>query len=149
MTPYKILVATVTIIALAACSRQDVPDLNSKNPTTGRWYTAEQVKQGNALYDANCISCHHPRGSGTPDWRKPLADGSYPPPPLNGTAHTWHHSLQVLLNTLEEGGIPMGGKMPAFGKTLDDEQKLAVIAYLQSQWRDEIYSQWLQRQPPQ
>ena len=79
------------------------------------------------------------------NWRKTQADGSYPPPPLNGTAHAWHHPLSVLLRTIQEGGARLGGKMPEFGQTLSREEQLAAIAFFQSKWDEKIYEGWLSR----
>ena len=73
---------------------------------------------------------------------KTLDDGSYPPPPLNGTAHAWHHSIEVLLTVINQGGIPNGGKMPAFKNKLSQDQKIAVVAYFQSFWPEDIYNKW-------
>ena len=64
------------------------------------------------------------------------------PPPLDGSAHAWHHSRSVLLEVIENGGLALGGKMPAFGAVLKGEEKLAAIAYFQNFWDDETYSQW-------
>ena len=50
------------------------------------------VQSGEAIYNKNCASCHGPNGQGlAEDWRIKDANGNYPAPPLNGTAHTWHH----------------------------------------------------------
>ncbi|NOY84988.1 MAG: cytochrome c [Nitrospirae bacterium] len=110
-----------------------------------RWYTPSQVKEGKAVYEKNCINCHKKNAEGIADWKTPLADGAYPPPPLNGTAHTWHHALRVLKRTIEEGGVPLGGTMPGFKEKLIKEEKDAVIAYFQNFWSDEIYRMWLDR----
>lgn len=111
----------------------------------GRWYTVSQVELGKKVYTENCIACHNENARGTTEWRQPLPDGSYPPPPLNGTAHAWHHPISVLKKVINEGGVPMGGKMPAFGGKLNDDEKLAVIAYFQNFWPDEIYQGWMKR----
>jgi mono/diheme cytochrome c family protein len=76
------------------------------------------------------------------EWRTPDANGIYPPPPLNGSAHTWHHPLDVLDNTIVNGGAEFGGVMPGFGNTLDAKDRLAIIAWFQSLWTDDIYSRW-------
>lgn len=91
------------------------------------------------VFNDNCAECHGIKGAGlVKDWRKPLADGSYPPPPLNGTAHTWHHSPKSLLRTINEGGIKFGGKMPAFKNKLNDKEKLALIDYIYDLWPNNI-----------
>lgn len=132
-----------------ACSEQTPSSSLTPNDKTGRWYSEQQVLLGKSVYDVNCISCHNPNARGTFKWKQPLEDGSYPPPPLNGSAHAWHHPLSVLLKTINDGGIQMGGKMPPFREVLKDSEKMAVIAYFQSYWNDDIYSRWLQRNQPQ
>lgn len=127
------------LIALVAGCEQG----NSEPKVNGRWYTQTQLILGKKVYTENCIVCHGENAHGTFSWRTPNADGSYPPPPLNGTAHAWHHPLGVLKKVIEEGGIPMGGKMPGFGAKLNDDEKLAVISYFQSFWPDEIYNAWI------
>ena len=108
----------------------------------GRWYTAAQVEAGAPLDQAWCAQCHAADGSATPDWRTPGPDGHYPPPPLNGTAHTWHHPLEVLSATIAEGGAAFGGVMPGFGAVLPADDRLAIIAWIQSGWSDDIYQRW-------
>ena len=108
----------------------------------GRWYTDSQVSSGEALYQTHCASCHGADGSATAEWRTPGADGHYPPPPLNGSAHTWHHPLDVLTDTIANGGGAYGGVMPGFGAALDYDQRLAIVAWIQSLWSDEIYARW-------
>ena len=109
---------------------------------SARWYSPEQARAGRILYDAHCLSCHGANGAGDANWRVRGADGAFPPPPLNGTAHTWHHNLAVLRRTIKRGGIPFGGKMPAFGEILDAEESDSVIAYIQSLWSEETYQIW-------
>lgn len=110
-----------------------------------RWYTAAQVTLGADVFAQNCAECHGESAQGlVADWRQTLADGSFPPPPLNGTAHAWHHPRSVLLQVIDNGGSEFGGKMPGFATVLDDDEKLAVIAFFQDFWNDEIYAQWMQ-----
>ncbi len=101
-----------------------------------------QVEIGAPLYQAHCAVCHAADGSATDEWRTPDALGNYPPPPLNGTAHTWHHPLAVLDDTIANGGIRFGGVMPGFAPVLSAEERLAIIAWFQSLWPDEIYARW-------
>ena len=111
-----------------------------------RWYTESFLRLGKNVFERNCMVCHGFNGEGiADDWQKPLADGTYPPPPLNGTAHTWHHPMSNLIRTINKGGKGWGGQMPAFGEKLSDNEKIAVIAYFQNWWPDEIYEAWLQR----
>jgi cytochrome c len=131
----------IVIFGILACTEgQGISTKSVK--TEGRWYDLSQVELGETVYQKNCISCHLENAQGVLDWKKTLDDGSYPPPPLNGTAHAWHHSIEVLLTVINDGGIPYGGKMPAFINILTQEQKLAVIAYFQSFWPEETYTKW-------
>jgi mono/diheme cytochrome c family protein len=117
-----------------------VPSIDAK-----RWYSAEQVATGSEVFALNCAACHGANAQGlVEDWRQRLDDGSFPAPPLNGSAHAWHHPQEVLLQVINNGGAAFGGKMPAFDKQLLDAQKLAAIAYFQTFWSDEIYAQWMQ-----
>lgn len=107
-----------------------------------RWYNQPQVEKGTAVFNTNCAICHGIDAVGTPEWRKPMADGKYPPPPLNGTAHSWHHPLSELRRQIRQGGLKFGGWMPALGESLKDEQVDELIAYVQSLWPDNIYAAW-------
>ena len=128
------------LAALFGCS----PDTPSEPTIPGRWYTAEQVNLGRELFVTHCAICHGENAEATPDWRKTDAAGNYPPPPLNGSAHAWHHPLAVLERTIAEGGVPLGGVMPGFSPILDSDETRATIAYFQSFWPDEIYAIWLE-----
>ncbi len=109
-----------------------------------RWFTEQQFEVGKQVFATNCAACHGNLGQGiVENWKRPDDAGNFPAPPLNGTAHTWHHPKFVLLETIDNGGIPLGGTMPAFKGILTDEEKEAVIAYIQSMWDDETYVKWL------
>ncbi len=120
-------------------------DEDSKKKVSGRWYTPSQVDMGKIVFAQDCASCHGKDAQGTADWKESLDDGSYPPPPLNGSAHTWHHSITVLKRTINDGSIALGGKMPAFKDQLSEEEKDAVIAFFQSKWSSDTYGSWLKR----
>ncbi|MCG8047279.1 MAG: cytochrome c [Candidatus Thiodiazotropha endolucinida] len=110
-----------------------------------RWYNSQQVVNGGKLYQQFCAECHKPDASGTTNWQQLDEKGNYPPPPLNGTAHTWHHPLSVLRRTVKFGGIPLGGTMPGFGEKLKPQQIDDILAWVQSNWSDEIYAIWYER----
>ena len=112
----------------------------------GRWYTNAQLIRGKKVFKANCAVCHGDKGQGlTADWKKPDVDGKFPAPPIDGSAHAWHHSKELLLRTINNGGIPLGGTMPAFKDTLSDKEKEAVLAHMMSLWPDKTYATWAQR----
>ena len=130
------ITAVLLLVLIAACAD------SAPESVPGRWYTAEQVEAGAPLYQSWCAQCHAADGSATTDWRTPDTNGNYPPPPLNGTAHTWHHPLEVLTDTIAEGGAAFGGVMPGFGHVLDEADRLAIVAWIQSLWNDDIYRRW-------
>tara|TARA_R110000772_G_scaffold30735_1_gene76318 strand:- start:660 stop:1115 length:456 start_codon:yes stop_codon:yes gene_type:complete len=126
-------------VALVSC---DSP-LNTKTDSvTGRWYSIEQISQGAVAFQTYCEACHGNEAQGTQEWKKRDAAGNLPPPPLNGTAHAWHHSLILLDQVIAEGGALYGGVMPGFSAQLNASARLETIAYFQSLWNDEIYDTW-------
>lgn len=146
----------ITILAsllLLSC-RQDATeaDLEAASSAPGsvpvdapRWYSSSQLELGAQVFADHCADCHGPRAQGRfDDWKQKLPDGSFPPPPLNGNAHAWHHPLSVLLGVINQGGVAYGGKMPAFQASLNEQEKLAVIAYFQDFWSTQTYDNWLQ-----
>ncbi len=127
------------LVFLAGCS-------DKEQPVSGRWYTSTQIVNGAEIFKNNCASCHGDNAQGTTtNWRQTLADGSYPPPPLNGSAHAWHHPLKMLQRTVRDGGISLGGTMLPFKDKLNDEEIISVIAYFQSKWSNDIYKAWVER----
>jgi len=119
----------------------------AESTQTEHWYSNDQRTTGKVLFKDNCAVCHGDKAQGlSKDWKKALANGKYPAPPLNGTAHTWHHSMDALTIQVRNGGKKLGGWMPPFKDKLNTEQIESIIAFVQSQWTDEIYSAWEERQ---
>ncbi len=144
MHKLSLVVLTVILSAQSLLAADETKELEDQ--VDGRWYTQTYVHIGKTVYEQNCMVCHGANGEGlTDDWKKPLADGSYPPPPLNGTAHTWHHPMSILIRTINKGGKDLGGQMPPFLLKLSNAEKIAVVAYIQNWWPDEIYAGWEQR----
>ena len=110
-----------------------------------RWYGADDVAKGAQVFQQNCASCHGQNAEATPNWKQTDANGHYPPPPLNGTAHAWHHGLEVLRKQIREGGSKLGGLMPPFENVLSTAQIDQAIAYFQSKWPDDLYAKWANR----
>ena len=126
----------ITIIALlAGCSSGE----KEKTPESN-------VALGENVFNQNCLSCHGSKGRGlAKDWKVKDENGNYPAPPLNGTAHTWHHSPSDLLYTINKGGGEMGGQMPGFEERLSEEEKLALLDYIYSLWPSEIQTKYDKR----
>jgi mono/diheme cytochrome c family protein len=98
-------------------------------------------QRGEALYRANCASCHGTSGQGQPDWKSTRPDGSRPAPPHDATGHTWHHPDALLFGVVKEGGAyaaPPGypATMPRFEGTLTDQQIVEVLTYVKTMWGD-------------
>lgn len=139
----RLLIPMVFSSLLQACERAD-PAIQERD-SGDRWYAIGQVTAGAGVFQQYCALCHGEQAQGlVSDWRQKLDDGSFPPPPLDGSAHAWHHPLSVLLQVINQGGAEFGGKMPAFASVLSQDEKLAAIAYFQNYWSNEIYAKWLQ-----
>lgn len=129
------------VLLLNACKDNPAADPLAMPPGQ-RQYDTAQLLRGEQLYNRYCASCHGAGGSGDPDWRQRGPDGRFRPPPLNGTAHTWHHPLAQLRHTIKNGGPPAQSNMPAWKDTLSDAQIDDIIAWFQALWPDEAYRAW-------
>ena len=117
---------------LTACSKND-----SKT---------QDISKGMQVFESNCIMCHGKEARGiVKNWKKIGSDGKYPAPPLNGSAHTWHHSPAQLITTINNGSIKIGGSMPSFEKVLTDSEKQALLGYIFSLWPEEIKTRYVNR----
>lgn len=130
---FSLTIGVIAMTILTACSKQD-----DSQPIKGRWYTGDQLKLGKQVFADNCAACHGNNAESIPNG----TDSSYSAPPLNGSAHAWHHSMSILIRTINEGGKELGGKMPGFKDKLSDAEKNAAIAYFQSYWDDRLYGIW-------
>lgn len=101
----------------------------------------QKYTNGQKLFAQNCAACHGKNAEGDKNWRSLNDKGKYPPPPLDGTGHAWHHSTKVLVNTIQNGTEKIGGSMPAW-KDLSGKDIEAILVYIQAQWSDEIYAAW-------
>jgi len=145
-----ILLAATTL--LAGCS-DDAPSPAGGGAANGsvpsnvdeippRWYAAEDVARGGEIFARQCATCHGAEAQGADDWRQRGADGKFPPPPLDGTGHAWHHPIAALRYQIRYGAPGGSGVMPGFDAVLSEEDVLDVIAWFQDRWRDEIYAAW-------
>jgi mono/diheme cytochrome c family protein len=127
----KIFIIAV-IAFLAGCS-----------PAEKETSAESNIVLGEDVFNKNCVSCHGSKGVGlAKDWKVKDENGNYPAPPLNGSAHTWHHSPSDLLYTINKGGLDMGGQMPGFEARLNEEEKQALIDYIYSLWPSEIQTKY-------
>jgi len=110
-----------------------------------RGISFEQFVSGGKLFRKNCATCHGELGQGSPNWQRRGPDGKYPAPPLNGTGHTWHHSVSALTRTIRDGTLYIGGSMPPWKEKLSDKEIADILGWIILQWPDEIYNVWRQQ----
>ena len=103
------------------------------------------VVKGKAIYANNCAACHGEALQGQPNWRERLPNGRLPAPPHDKTGHTWHHPDAMLFDMVKNGLVP--GKtappgyesdMPVYAGILTDEEIVAVLAYIKSDWPPKV-----------
>ena len=138
----SILVSAGLLVACQQSTQTAAPQAASSAGPVSRWYQAQQVARGAKVFRQNCAACHGANAEGAPNWQKPGPDGKYPAPPLNGTAHAWHHPIASLKDTIRNGTARIGGSMPPWKDKLSEADIEAAIAWFQSHWPDELYTAW-------
>ena len=149
-------VGVLSLVLFACSSGESTPKSSPSSSTVPgnmapaepvvRWYAFQHVSQGATVFQENCAACHGKQAEGAPEWRNVGPDGKYPAPPLNGTGHGWHHPLRILFQVVKKGSPGGQGMMPAWGGKLSDDEIIAVIAWFQSKWPDQIYAAWMERE---
>ena len=147
MIKVKYLLFALPVFIFSGCAGSEKekaePKIVDDSFKNKRWYTEHQYSQGKVIFSEHCAACHGNSGQGLEEeWKKPNHYGTFPPPWLNGTAHTWHHPMETLVQTINNGGALYGGNMPAFREVLSEEEKIAVIAYIQKLWDQKTYDRW-------
>jgi mono/diheme cytochrome c family protein len=152
--PTKILLLVSALLIVACSDQPATPSTNALDRILGKSLAQEQVTRnfdpaqiarGQVIFQENCAACHGQNAEGTSDWRKPLENGRYPPPPLNGTAHAWHHSTEELKQFILNGGPPGEGRMPGWAGKLTNQEIDDVLVWIKSLWPDEVYEGWYTR----
>ena len=109
----------------------------------GEPVTRDMIEQGGAIYAESCAACHGAQLKGQPDWRRRTEDGRMPAPPHDDSGHTWHHADKLLFEMTKYGLQAIAGgdyktRMPAYEGTLSDDDIVAVLSYIKSQWPDKV-----------
>ncbi|MEE8484371.1 MAG: c-type cytochrome [Nitrospinota bacterium] len=157
----KIIVIFIAGLFIASCSDadseqpakgQDVGSETAKTsnpfstpPAPKREIDPKQLAQGEKLFLKNCAKCHGENGEGHPKWQEKGEDGKYPPPPVNGEGHAWHHPTKILRDYIKLGSMEKGGNMEGFKDTLGDGEVDDIIAWFKSKWPDQQYTSWYWR----
>jgi mono/diheme cytochrome c family protein len=131
--------ALIAALGLSACS----PATDTLDPSRIDAGDDALIAQGRTLYADYCASCHGANLEGEPDWRQRRANGRLPAPPHDETGHTWHHSDETLFNITKFGTAafaPEGYEtdMAGFGDVMSDTEIIATLAFIKSQWPEEI-----------
>lgn len=104
---------------------------------------ADVLRVGAAVYAQHCAACHGAQLEGQPNWRERSPDGLLPAPPHDESGHTWHHPDALLFAITKQGISQVIGQpdyrsiMPAYGGVLSDEEIVAVLSWIKSQWPPE------------
>ncbi|MCW9045223.1 MAG: cytochrome c [Alphaproteobacteria bacterium] len=101
------------------------------------------VQSGEEIYVDQCASCHGANLEGQDKWREPMENGKLPAPPHDETGHTWHHADELLIDLTKRGpaaivGTGYDSDMPGFKGVLSDQQIVAVLSYIKSQWPENV-----------
>ena len=140
-------VAVLAVVGLAAAGVIAVVVAGNPFQGSGRLLRpadAQLVAQGRQVYAAHCAACHGPRLEGQPNWRQRGADGRLPAPPHDASGHTWHHPDDMLFRITKYGVAKAANlkdydsAMPAYEGQLSDQEIVAVLSWIQSQWPAEI-----------
>jgi mono/diheme cytochrome c family protein len=140
-----ILAGAVVVVAIVAYvawgASQSVEAAHRLRPDD-----AALTVMGQQVYAAQCGACHGARLEGQPNWRERGPDGKLPAPPHDASGHTWHHPDELLFRITKLGVAKAANlkdyasAMPAYEGTLSDEEIVAVLSWIKSQWPADIRS---------
>lgn len=89
------------------------------------------LKEGAAVYAANCAGCHAAAGQGQAGVFPPLAKNDYITGDKNVLIHTLNYGLQ---GPIKANGVGYNGQMPAWKGQLKDEEIAQVLTYIRNSW---------------
>lgn len=108
------------------------------------------IRNGEAIYQEQCASCHGANLEGEENWREPDENGMAKAPPHDETGHTWHHPDEQLFQITKFGTAKIVGQgyqsnMMGFENVLSDQDIADVLAYIKSTWPEKIIEMHNQR----
>jgi mono/diheme cytochrome c family protein len=136
---YAVAVAFVCSILPVAAAPEPAA---AGDPAAGTFADADNpatVILGRNLYRARCANCHGRRLEGQALWALHDQFFHQRAPAHDDSGHTWQHSDEELLAITRTGRLPgmpddVTSHMPAFAGVLDDQQILAILAFIKSRW---------------
>ncbi|WP_298835428.1 cytochrome c [uncultured Piscinibacter sp.] len=144
-TKTAIAIGLLPIIAAAAwwwladVATQHGDEVGALRPDDGK-----VTARGAVIYRQQCASCHGEALEGQPNWRTRGADGLLPAPPHDASGHTWHHPDELLIRITRDGVAAVVGdpgyktSMPVYRDVLSDQEIVAVLSWIKSQWPPEV-----------
>lgn len=135
---FHFLLTSLVLLALGGCNRAGEGGVVLRPGDT------TLVAQGKKIYEAQCAACHGRQLEGQPNWRQRDSSGLLPAPPHDASGHTWHHPDEVLFRITKLGVARAANlkdyvsAMPAYEGTLTDQEIVAVLSWIKSQWPDHI-----------
>ena len=141
-----ILLAFVLAVIVTGCDQEPKVLSSSTGLMPKRNYDQKQLAAGKQVFKEHCAVCHGENAQGSKNWHQRNPDGTFPPPPLNGSGHAWHHSTNVLFEVISNGSQDGQGNMPAWKDKLTKQQIEATIMWFQSLWPDQVYAAWYEMQ---
>ena len=102
-------------------------------PSSGSLTASAEPARGKQLYDQYCVACHGVEGRGQPGWQLQPRGA----PPLDSSAHAWHHEDAQLLTMILDKPAP-DSLMPAWRGVLSRDDALHIVAYMKSLWTPHI-----------
>ncbi len=110
------------------------------------------VARGKLIFDEFCSVCHGARREGELASGATVPEGQKPAPPLNGSAHSYHHADGELFGVVKHGpglsDVSRRPRMPVFDRLLPDDDIWAAIAYIKSVWPKRIQLEHAKSFPP-
>ncbi len=132
----------VFLLALPILAAACAPETSGIS-VQGVGLTDADLVQGHVLYTAYCAGCHGDHGQGqfpgAPLEPSPITN-RIGAPPHNETGHSWHHSDDLLVRYVLEGGFTDPAAfypMPGFGWRLSVDEARQIVGYIMTLWTDE------------
>lgn len=136
ITPLNIGILVAVVAVLAGTTTYLLLGSGEPKPL----FSKELAARGEPLYNQHCSSCHGQDavGENPADIYAQDEQGLFAAPPLNGTAHSWHHTDEDLVKSILEGS-ERNPRMPPWKGVLSTEDAQALVEYIKSFWKPEHF----------